>query len=850
MSGMVGILQKVGGVVNRQSTRPPGFRDRPEVVVLGAGVGAARSTKPPVRIFVGSEPGQHRAERVLLWSIEQARNPSRVYEIHLMADLRGFDRRRWLTGFTNYRFAIPHFAGGSGRAIYNDVDQVYLVDPAELFDMDMGQHGFLSITARDTSVMLIDCARMAEVWTLELAQRLRRKRIEAKTRAAGDFWGPLPREWNARDEEYVAGRSKVLHFTTIHTQPWQPFPERFVYQRNPVGQVWLDMERAADMAHYEVFSADRPSTEYLTLIERVRAGNVQQRAASVPAHGLEAFLAEAGATSVLDVQLAARRGPSLVPAGVGRTVTSVAVADATVGALPDRSCDAVVCAGAFDDLPDSDIPWLMDSLFRCARRCVYVSGTADGRTIAVNGGATRARRPRPPSGWLTYVERASARYPAVHWKLVVYADAMTEGRRPLVREGGRRIDGKPPTVWVLADHKAGHATQSIGLADAVGFPYEVKELQFNLLNHCGNRIRGASTLGLDKRRSTAMGPPWPDLVISTGRRTAPVARWIGSQSAGRARLVQLGRRGGELVDAFDLVVSCAHFRLPLHPRRMEIIAPINAVTPERLARAAARWQGLFAGAPQPRIVLIVGGTCARYRFEAEAARHLGEQVATLARSLGGSVFAITSPRTGAAATAALRQGLGDFGHLHEWQPGETDNPYMGYLALADAIVVTGESESMLAEAAAAGKPMFIYPLPERPLGFRLLAEWIARRAEARPRKAKGTVRPQQGLEYICARLIEAGTVRPPRHLDRLHQRLIDAGAARPFGAPFDTTACRPLCEVDAVARRVRQLLGFGDAAQPGPPLPDMPNGAERAAGAEAAPRQPVGGDAHHGVNAA
>jgi hypothetical protein len=72
---------------------------------------------------------------------------------------------------------------GSGRAIYNDVDQLYLRDPAELFDSDMGEHGFLAITDRDTSVMVIDCARMAFVWTLDVARRERRKAIEARARA-------------------------------------------------------------------------------------------------------------------------------------------------------------------------------------------------------------------------------------------------------------------------------------------------------------------------------------------------------------------------------------------------------------------------------------------------------------------------------------------------------------------------------------------------------------------------------------------------------------------------------------------------------------------------------------------
>ena len=71
----------------------------------------APSPLPPVRIFLGTEEGQYRAERVFVWSILQVRDPARVYEIHLMKNLAGFDRRGWRTGFTCYRFAIPDFAG-------------------------------------------------------------------------------------------------------------------------------------------------------------------------------------------------------------------------------------------------------------------------------------------------------------------------------------------------------------------------------------------------------------------------------------------------------------------------------------------------------------------------------------------------------------------------------------------------------------------------------------------------------------------------------------------------------------------------------------------------------------------
>ena len=93
----------------------PYQREQPDLVVLGVEPGHAPSPLPPVRIFLGTEEGQYRAERVFVWSILQVRDPARVYEIHLMKNVAGFDRRGWRTGFTCYRFAIPDFAGRHGQ---------------------------------------------------------------------------------------------------------------------------------------------------------------------------------------------------------------------------------------------------------------------------------------------------------------------------------------------------------------------------------------------------------------------------------------------------------------------------------------------------------------------------------------------------------------------------------------------------------------------------------------------------------------------------------------------------------------------------------------------------------------
>ena len=66
------------------------------------------------------------------------------------------------------------------------------------------------------------------------------------------YLGELAPEWNARDAEYVAGRSKLIHYTKLRTQPWQPFPSLYDYRLGPGGDVWLEAERAADAAGYQV----------------------------------------------------------------------------------------------------------------------------------------------------------------------------------------------------------------------------------------------------------------------------------------------------------------------------------------------------------------------------------------------------------------------------------------------------------------------------------------------------------------------------------------------------------------------------------------------------------------------
>ena len=166
--------------------------------------------------------------------------------------------------------------------------------------------------------------------------------------------------------------------------------------------------------------------------------------------------------------------------------------------------------------------------------------------------------------------------------------------------------------------------------------------------------------------------------------------------------------------------------------------------------------------------------------------------------------------------------------VFRWRADQHENPYLGYLAGADALVVTGESESMIAEACGTGTPVYIFPLPKRApdLGQRIVNA-VTARAFSRPQKSKGTFRPQQGTEYFCSRLIERGIVHPTRDLEAFHRLLVEGGHAKMFDGILDSSAPAPLDETPIVAARVRALLGCptNDA------LPQQPHSLEPGVGA-------------------
>ena len=124
-----------------------------------------------------------------------------------------------------------------------------------------------------------------------------------------------------------------------------------------------------------------------------------------------------------------------------------------------------------------------------------------------------------------------------------------------------RESGSIPRVWLVTGYRAGERNQIIALAEALGWPFELKELFYRKNEFLTSLFRGSDLRGIRLAKSSPLEPPWPDLVISAGMRNEPVGRWIRNQAGGRTRLVHIGRPWAR-PENFDLLITTPQYRLP------------------------------------------------------------------------------------------------------------------------------------------------------------------------------------------------------------------------------------------------------------------------------------------------
>jgi len=312
------------------------------------------------------------------------------------------------------------------------------------------------------------------------------------------------------------------------------------------------------------------------------------------------------------------------------------------------------------------------------------------------------------------------------------------------------VSARFSSCWVVTDGKAGMESQCVGLAEALGLEPRIFRIA---LREPWRSFAPHLRMGLGKALvGNPLAPPWPDLVIATGRQSVPASLLLRQRSP-RTKRVQI-QNPAISPRNFDLVIAPIHDDL-WGTNVIHTIGALHRATPERLASEAAAFAPKIAGLPHPRIGVLIGGASGAYSFGADHARALAKELVQQATALGGSLLVTPSRRTGAENITVLREAISGVPGFF-WD-GAGDNPYFGILGSADVLLVTADSVNMITEACASGRPVYVYELSGGTEKSARFLEGLYLRGYARPYRGSLEPLPTNRLYEMIrvARAVEA-----------------------------------------------------------------------------------------------
>ena len=205
-----------------------------------------------------------------------------------------------------------------------------------------------------------------------------------------------------------------------------------------------------------------------------------------------------------------------------------------------------------------------------------------------------------------------------------------------------------PRTWVILGDKRGDNGQVQTIVEALGWPVEYKYVHMLPQYVLGKPRYRPSLEHLDMARSDPLEPPWPELIITVGRRPSMAALWVRRQSGKRTKIVLVGKPSGYMLD-FSLVVASAENQMPPLANFLPTTLPLMRVEPADVAAEARAWRARFAPLRKPLIAILVGGQTNPFVMNRKVARKLAATARWVVEELGGmgmplALYAATGPQ--------------------------------------------------------------------------------------------------------------------------------------------------------------------------------------------------------------
>jgi uncharacterized protein len=266
--------------------------------------------------------------------------------------------------------------------------------------------------------------------------------------------------------------------------------------------------------------------------------------------------------------------------------------------------------------------------------------------------------------------------------------------------------GEDLQVWIISDGKIGDDVQCRAVAGGLTPGFECRRIAPR-----APWVWTAPWGVIDPRDSpgnpqSPIAPPFPDVIVASGRRAVPYARAVKQASGGKTLVVFLKNpRSG--FRNIDVIWTPAHDRLSGANVFSTLTSP-HGLGP-KLAAARSAPAPEIAALAKPMLGVVLGGTGGGAHYDNEIAQDLAVKLQSAAASFA-SVAVTPSRRTPDFLINEIRSALEDKAAFI-WD-GAGNNPYVDILANADALIVTADSHNMMSEALAAGAGVYAYHPPQ------------------------------------------------------------------------------------------------------------------------------------------
>ena len=298
-------------------------------------------------------------------------------------------------------------------------------------------------------------------------------------------------------------------------------------------------------------------------------------------------------------------------------------------------------------------------------------------------------------------------------------------------------------VVILSDGKSGHLGQAQAVLKTVyRLPFTVYhnsiEIRFRnqffkvLAQVCFLFGLDLSELCLVRESYIALKKAHPDLVISCASNLANINLALARENLAKSICIMNPGLAG--IKGFNLVIMPKHDRPPKRKNIVVTLGALNVIDEDYLKRQAEILEANIGGIGKKKsICLLIGGDTNKYKMTKSIIQRLSREIKKTSLDLDADILITTSRRTPDAIEELLRQEFANFNNCRLLVIANEKNipqAVGGIMAIADFIVVSAESISMVSEAASSGKHTGVFKLKPRGLNFRTRHELFLNNLQA------------------------------------------------------------------------------------------------------------------------